>query len=433
MRSIYLDNYRGFSNQFIPLNSVNFLVGENSTGKTSLLAAIKVLGSPKFWFHPSFDDPNLPFSTFLEIASKASLDKTYFSLGYFNDEFSNQTQEETQKSTFRILRFKNLNGFPIIYKYAFIASFGLAITIIQDRVLSYKIIKNSPTAPEELAEICKTEMNANKAIGYKKITVQHFNRSMLFANAEQLIKADIAEKLDGNDFEFFFNLEIDGPSCKWIAPIRAKPEKIYLGRMQEYSAEGAHIPYLLNKMLSSKSERDKKTLDIINNFGKNSGLFDAVTIKKFGKEVLAPFEVNIDFGNDSLVLGSVGYGVSQVLPIILEARRQDSNAYTAIQQPEVHLHPRAQAALGEFLFDCNSEKGYQYLIETHSDFLIDRFRLCMNKSENPKSAQVLFFERTSDGNKIYSIEIDNNGRYPLDQPDAFRAFFLNEEISLLKV
>lgn len=428
MKAIYLDNFRGFSNQLIALKEVNFLVGENSTGKTSFLAAVKVLGSPKFWFRPSFDDPDLPFSTFSEITSKSALDKKYFSIGYFSDE-----KPKRKHNLFRLLRFKDLNGFPAIDKYCFLVESGVVISEIREGTIKYKLIKDCPESVVELANLCNEEMDASRFKGAKIMRNKNFSRAMLFANAQNIVEADLVDGLK-DDVEFSFNIGMDGPVCKWIAPIRAKPEKIYLGGMPGYSSEGAHIPYLLNKILKAKAaQSDKKLLALVNEFGKNSGLFEAVKVKRFGNEVLAPFEINVDIGGNSLVLGSVGYGVSQVLPIILEATRQNSSAYTAIQQPEVHLHPKAQAALGEFLFQCNMEKKIQYLIETHSDFLIDRFRLCMNRSEYCCSAQVLFFERVEHGNSVHSIEIDEDGRYPVDQPEAFRAFFLNEEMSMLRV
>lgn len=429
MRGVYLDNFRGFTNQFIDLKGVNFLVGENSTGKTSLLAAIKTLGSSRFWFLPTFDDPDLPFSSFSEIVSKSGAEKKCFTIGYFN----NERPKDATYDAFRLVRFKDVNGFPSVDKYCFICDAGLVVSVIRDGGIDYKLFEVHPASSSDLIALCSKEMNAARFAGFKKIRSNSFSKNMLFANAPQLIEADIA----GNKkkrAEFTFNFETDGPTCRWIAPIRAKPEKIYLGRIPEYSAEGAHIPYVLNKILADKAGvADKKLLGIVNNFGKNSGLFDAVKIKKFGRGVLAPFEVNVEIGGNSLVLGSVGYGVSQVLPVILEATRRHNSSFIAIQQPEVHLHPRAQASLGEFLFECHTEKGIQYLIETHSDFLIDRFRLCMNKSELECEAQVLFFDRIGNQNKVYNIDIDKDGRYPDEQPEEFRAFFLNEELSLLRV
>lgn len=52
---IFLDNYRGFTDTLVPIKDVNFLVGENSTGKTSVLAILKLLSPPDFWLQNEFD------------------------------------------------------------------------------------------------------------------------------------------------------------------------------------------------------------------------------------------------------------------------------------------------------------------------------------------------------------------------------------------
>ena len=54
MRYIYMNNFRGFSDTLIPLSQISFLVGENSTGKSSFLKLLYLLASPNFWFSPEF-------------------------------------------------------------------------------------------------------------------------------------------------------------------------------------------------------------------------------------------------------------------------------------------------------------------------------------------------------------------------------------------
>lgn len=436
MKYIYLDNYRGFSNEVIPLKAVNFLVGENSTGKTSFLSVLKVLGSPRFWFRPSFDDPDLHFSSFSEIISKKSNNKKYFTIGFYDSKSESKTQSHTEERhpSFRLITFKNEEGIPVVYKYSFLSPIGLISTIISDSSLRYKIQECIHTSVGELLEKCMKEHAITKPADYKKFSKEGFPRQLFFVNAYHFIVADMA----GNDLlknkrKVTFEIEVDAPECRWIAPIRAKPEKIYTSQASDYSAEGNHIPIILNKMLGKHNDsKDSKLLNAINEFGKSSGLFDAVSIKRFGKEASAPFQVNVNLNGSELLVSNVGYGVSQVLPIILEARRRTNEEYIAIQQPEVHLHPKAQAFLGEFLYKSKELTSNNFVIETHSDYLIDRFRLCTNKNKC-LDAQVLFFVRTEVGNKVYSIDIKPDGSYPDNQPSEFREFFLNEEFELMRL
>ncbi|MNL20000.1 hypothetical protein D3C87_1412300 [compost metagenome] len=131
---------------------------------------------------------------------------------------------------------------------------------------------------------------------------------------------------------------------------------------------------------------------------------------------------------------NVGYGVSQSLPIIIEVLSSNNSCF-AIQQPEVHLHPRAQAAFGSFLFNSTINDKNQFIVETHSDFTINRFRydLLKNKSKRKINSKVLFFERNEDGNSIVDIKIDSSGSYADDTPDSYRDFFIDEELKLLEI
>ena len=107
----------------------------------------------------------------------------------------------------------------------------------------------------------------------------------------------------------------------------------------------------------------------------------------------------------------VGYGVSQVLPVITELLREDSLAIFLLQQPEVHLHPSAQAALGS-LFCQVAGPERQLIIETHSDHLLDRVRMDVRDGTTglkPEDVSILYFERGELDVRIHSLRIDEEG------------------------
>lgn len=224
------------------------------------------------------------------------------------------------------------------------------------------------------------------------------------------------------------------PFSTWIAPIRSKPKRIYENFKLVFSPEGDHTPLLIKSVLGNEFKghiSKEKFSKIIEQFGKNSGLFDKIEIESLGNQKNSPFHLNIFLNNVPLKITNVGYGVGQVLPLLTEILVTVKDRWFTIQQPEVHLHPRAQAALGNFIFDAAINDNKNFLIETHSDFLIDRFRYSIKKNNQNVESQVLFFERCEDGNNVYSIEINEDGQYQEDLPDSFRSFFINEELNLL--
>jgi predicted ATPase len=99
-----------------------------------------------------------------------------------------------------------------------------------------------------------------------------------------------------------------------------------------------------------------------------------------------------------------------------------------LQQPEIHLHPRAQAELGSFLGTVVSNQSMRAVVETHSDYLLDRIRMDIRdkKGLSPDDVIILFFERNGLEVSVRSMEIDEHGNL-LNAPPSYRRFFLEEE------
>ena len=109
------------------------------------------------------------------------------------------------------------------------------------------------------------------------------------------------------------------------------------------------------------------------------------------------------------------------------------STWYAIQQPEVHLHPKAQAAFGELILQLSIVDDKSFIVETHSDFTIDRFRTALRKSQKSVSSGILYFERKSGKNSAHRIEINSDGELVGKLPKGYRDFFIKEELSFLGI
>lgn len=169
---------------------------------------------------------------------------------------------------------------------------------------------------------------------------------------------------------------------------------------------------------------DREELAFLADLGARLGLWKEVKIRA-GKQGFA-IMVRTAAGTHNLL--DVGYGVHGVLPLARAFYEQPSDAVLLLQQPEVHLHPEAQANLAQYM--GQSEQGF--VIETHSDHFLDRFRICVMRGElEPEDLSVLYFEPLDVGNKtiIHSIAVDESANL-LNLPTGFRDFF-NRETNLL--
>jgi hypothetical protein len=427
---LFVDNFRGFSNTFIPIEDVNFFVGENSTGKTSILSLISLLGSFDFQFNQKFNTQEVKFGTFKDIYSGPKNDKhPSFKIGYI-------LQSKDSICEAALFTYCEYENNPELVKFNAITKHG-EINVLLDKTPVKKRIIDIDPKKLDFENIYKEfrnwliqpdDINAFQSINKRHIDTKPF----LF-----FIHSLFSDNAKGNlPIEEVFPLKILAPDFTegvvWIAPIRSKPKKTYDEYKLDFDSEGEHTPYLIKSLLK-KSKTSNNFNQFIEVFGKESGLFDSLAIKGYGRDLSSPFELRVVLDDLPLSLVNVGYGVSQALPIIVELFNRPKGSKFAIQQPEVHLHPKAQAALGEVIFDLafNSKKGFY--IETHSDYTIDRFRIKMREksSEVRFSSQVLFFSRGQEGNKIQPISIMKNGSYSEDQPAEFREFFLNESLNLL--
>ena len=191
----------------------------------------------------------------------------------------------------------------------------------------------------------------------------------------------------------------------------------------------------LADMFSGDRQGWESLKEQLEDFGNESGLFGEISIKRLGKRASEPFQVQVrkfGYGPKRLVgpwrnLIDVGYGVSQALPVITELLRPDAPSMFLLQQPEVHLHPSAQAALGSLFCRIAGPKR-QLVVETHSDYLMDRVRMDVRDGESdltPDDVSILYFEREDLDVKIHSLRIDEEGNI-LDAPDGYRSFFMEE-------
>jgi hypothetical protein len=220
-----------------------------------------------------------------------------------------------------------------------------------------------------------------------------------------------------------------------FAPIRTSPRRTYDPIDSSEDPEGSHIPMVLAAYSRSATKEPWAALQsALNEFGSRSGLFDEIEIVNKGEKESDPFQIGVKSGGPVFNLIDVGYGVSQALPILVDILRWSSVPFELflIQQPEVHLHPRAQAELGSFLARKANSWG-RLVIETHSDHLVDRVRMeVRNKVLRPEDVSLLYFERLKNGATIHNLQLDNDGSI-INAPLGYRQFFLNEERSLLGV
>ncbi len=440
MPILYVDNFRGFQKTFLPLKNVNFFVGENSTGKTSILKLIRLLSSQQFWFDLQFDAEETDLGFYTEIVSKNADDPSYFEVGIVGD-----SSDKYNRISAILIRFASHKGVPKISQLRMIDMNTDVLVNIKDDKFEYSFSKIDLSSVSENNKLQyfkiwidrnekgHTEFDSSKIPG-EGFPLIFFIKAQLIQKLRELSPNEASDQITSSSFNLPNFLE----ELTWLAPIRAEPQRTYDKHKLSFNPEGSHAPYILKELLSKSGNEPKRINRILNKFGIDSGLFKKIEISSLRNDSTAPFELHIYLDKKPIKISNVGYGVSQVLPLIIEIIKSKNPTWYAIQQPEIHLHPRSQAAFGELVFKSYLNEKKKFIIETHSDFTIDRFRLKVrqefkSKRKEREIFQIVFFERIEGRNKLSTININNNGTYSDSQPETFKSFFIKEQLDLLEL
>ena len=435
MDSITLQNYRCFrEKQTARLAPLTLLVGENSTGKTSFLALIRALWDVAFRdVVPYFREEPYDMGAFRDIVYNGGRSEpaNSFEAG-FEDHQSRTRIPRMEEASFHVT-FAERGGVPFPAKR--------------------RIVRQETWFETEI------QYNAQNLVrfGTPQGEIEHNVESNLLQGYDVLVPlwyliADFARRgADDPDrekeyldplrnwamhslrFESLFRSESDGKQRPFAgAPVRSRPRRTYDPTRPYHDPEGEYIPTYLASMSHRDAGQWQGLKGALEKFGHDSGLFNEISVKSLGETEGTPFQIQVrEFGkkleDSQRNLIDVGYGVSQALPVLTELLRPDAPSLFLLQQPEVHLHPKAQAALGSLFCSIAGEER-QLIVETHSDYIIDRVRMDIRDEKSALKSDdvsILFFEPGESDVKIHSLGLDVMGNV-LNAPDGYGQFFMDE-------
>lgn len=242
------------------------------------------------------------------------------------------------------------------------------------------------------------------------------------------------------DFVQDFSLQMERllRSVSYLGPLRSKGERLYYWTGGEPESVGYSGENTVSALLAAKDrqlnagKRKKKRpfqqfiaeklqqLELIDEF-------DVRQISSHRKE----YEVKVRTPGSPLLvdLPDVGFGISQVLPVVVQCFYAPAGSILFIEQPELHLHPRAQAHLADLFIDVltsredGEKRKIQLIIETHSEHFLHRLQRRIAES-NPEHAiskeqvAAYFAHTTGNESKLEPLQLNTDGDI-LNWPDKF--------------
>lgn len=218
----------------------------------------------------------------------------------------------------------------------------------------------------------------------------------------------------------------------YVSPLRAHPKRYYFLDKAKINTsldtlDGDSLTEILkeNKVVKSKVNKWLKKFDLSVDVDTLQDVIHKLKVRQSGL---------------SLDITDVGFGISQVLPVIVQGFLSFSQSLTIIEQPEIHLHPKMQADLADLFIDVafptKGRKSVKYLlIETHSEYLLKRLRrrLSESKGELTSNVAIYFFNPKNDSNTgiIEEKKINENGAFDWP-PNFYSGELLKDTIEFIK-
>jgi predicted ATPase len=191
----------------------------------------------------------------------------------------------------------------------------------------------------------------------------------------------------------------------YLGPIRPYPFRVYEWGGEKPADAGWDGEQAIPAILASK------TITQVAEWLKQMGLIHSFKLQPVGESrTIYQCLVKTTPTATEVLLPDVGFGVSQILPVLANCAMLSDGSTLLLEQPEIHLHPFAQAALADVLIDAIKNRHIQIVVESHSEHLLRRIQRRIAEEEFPAEDAALYFCHIENGaSEADELELDAYG------------------------
>ena len=443
LEEIRLSHFKCFKDVKIQCSKVTLLTGANSSGKSSILYGL--LGAIQTRDFPLYFSPNgnyVSMGDFEELAFDHSA-RQPFGIGL--------TIKENDKNKFITDSLYSANPKTKLPKLQTLNYVGAGFSLRVKRV-SNKFEAEFKYEPERdpewkfsgsedfkhamlgIFKAVDSSVPADAKKSKKRKTPQQTIEQMFkfrrrgrfsFANAndlekqrgnrwfinKQMLKMSAFLRLFDNDFNF-------------VSSFRLSPERTYYQKTKAALKVDKFGDNAIDQILEWENSKSKKRIVLM----KALRTLELAHELKSQKYSGGRFDIRVVPADSDLPssLCDVGFGVSQFLPILVADIQLDKGSTLMVSQPEIHLHPSVQANLADYFSNQTSEFEKRYILETHSEYLINRFRLLVAKGKLKEEDVSVYYLGWKAGKPTpYRIIFKKNGQISGAPKEFFSTYMMD--------
>jgi len=381
----------------IEVRSLTILAGANSSGKSSIMQPLllmkQTLEAPYDPGGLKLDGPNVKFTSAEQVLSKLSPEK-------YRDEFSVRLNIETDNFFISLFRKQPKHGLKVVRATYCLPHYDGEIFTIFPGMQNQELVK---IFPERLA---------------------HYNNHLLESIDEEELLWSVSNARCFLDLQLRYSqlnvsyLPMNFPKhirrIVHVPGLRGNPERTYntAGVGSEFPGFFEnYVASIVNYWQETKDDRLIKLGQALELLGLNWKV-EARQINDVQIELLVGRLSRSGSASDTVSIADVGLGVSQTLPVLVALLVAEPGQLVYLEQPEIHLHPRAQVALAEILVDA-ANRGVRVVLETHSELLLLAVQSLVAEGKIlPDLVKLHWFKRRDDGvTEVTSADLDETGAF----------------------
>ena len=406
LRSLSISGYKSVEeSQRIEVRALTLLTGANSGGKSSLV-------QPMLLLKQTLDAPYDPGSLLLNGPNVRLTSTDQLFTKFSKKEFRKIFKVGLDFGRFEIeLAFNRVQGRGLEVMQNVIRKPGKRDTVISMDITqeqAKELLSESPLLPDKVIKGAKIIARRDRCFIDLDLSIDQGGGMLR-----------VPFNYEGSFLATYLRRTIHVPG------LRGNPERNYKTTAVSDTFPGTFETYVASIIDQWKSNKDDRLAQLGKNL-ENLGLTWKVT-----SQAIDDTQVELRVGrlphskqggaHDLVSIADVGFGVSQSLPVLVALLVAAPGQVVYLEQPEIHLHPRAQIAMARILAEA-AKRGVIVIAETHSALLLQGIQTLVAKDElSPDVIKLHWVQRDENGmTQVESADLDNTGAFgewPVDFMD----------------